>query len=99
MITVGIRNLKDSLSRYLKMVRGGEHIMVTDRNRIIAEIVPAPVSPGTDSRLSQYVAEQTEKGTLLPATKRTVLSPSRGKQRVAQDDVQRILQETREDRG
>lgn len=40
METVGIRELKENISRYLKKVRSGEQIIVTDRKREIAMILP-----------------------------------------------------------
>ena len=39
METVGVRQLKENLSRYLKRVKSGESIVVTDRKREIAIIV------------------------------------------------------------
>jgi prevent-host-death family protein len=41
MATVGIRELRDALSRYLGEVREGRTITVTDHGRPIARIVPA----------------------------------------------------------
>lgn len=38
---VGVRELKNGLSRYLKRVQGGEEIIVTERGRSVARIVPA----------------------------------------------------------
>jgi antitoxin (DNA-binding transcriptional repressor) of toxin-antitoxin stability system len=38
MKSAGIKVLKGNLSKYLKLVRGGETILVTDRNEVIAEI-------------------------------------------------------------
>jgi prevent-host-death family protein len=38
----GIAALKNNLSRYLDQVRGGESILVMDRNRPVAQIVPLP---------------------------------------------------------
>ena len=38
MKAVGIRELKNSLSEYLRMVRRGEEILVTDRGTVVAEI-------------------------------------------------------------
>jgi len=38
---VGVRELKNSLSRYLKRVQKGEEIVVTERGRSVARIVPA----------------------------------------------------------
>jgi prevent-host-death family protein len=37
---VGVRKLRNSLSRYLDRVRDGEEIVVTDRGRAIARVVP-----------------------------------------------------------
>lgn len=36
---VGIRELRDHLSTYLKKVRGGEELVVTDRGRAVARVV------------------------------------------------------------
>jgi prevent-host-death family protein len=38
MLKVGIRELKARLSEYLRKVRRGETLLVTDRGRIVAEI-------------------------------------------------------------
>lgn len=40
MSQVGVRELKDRLSNYLKRVQGGEEIVVTERGRSVARIVP-----------------------------------------------------------
>ena len=37
-VSVGIRDLKNRLSEYLRMVRAGEEILVTDRGEAVAEI-------------------------------------------------------------
>lgn len=37
---VGIRDLRNHLSRYLEQVRVGQDIVVTDRGRAVARIVP-----------------------------------------------------------
>ena len=37
---VGIRELRDQLSKYLKKVRGGEELVITDRGRAVARVVP-----------------------------------------------------------
>jgi antitoxin (DNA-binding transcriptional repressor) of toxin-antitoxin stability system len=38
MIAVGIRELKDRLSEFLRRVAAGEEILVTDRGKVVAEI-------------------------------------------------------------
>lgn len=43
MRTVGIRELKNRLSEFLRLVRGGERILVTDRGVVVAELrTPGP---------------------------------------------------------
>jgi antitoxin (DNA-binding transcriptional repressor) of toxin-antitoxin stability system len=40
MKTVGIRELKNRLSEYLRRVRAGESVLVTDRGEVVAEFSP-----------------------------------------------------------
>lgn len=37
---VGVRELRDNLSRYLDRVRNGEEVVVTDRGQAIARVLP-----------------------------------------------------------
>lgn len=37
---VGIRELRADLSRYVKQVRAGEEIVITDRGKAVARVVP-----------------------------------------------------------
>jgi prevent-host-death family protein len=39
-VEVGVRELRDHLSRYLEGVRGGSEVVVTEHGRAIARIVP-----------------------------------------------------------
>ncbi len=41
MSTVGVRELRDNLSEYLRRVRGGELLVITDRGTPIGELGPA----------------------------------------------------------
>lgn len=50
MRAVGVKELKSRLSEYLRAVRGGENLLVTDRGEVIAEIRPlSRPAPGRDS--------------------------------------------------
>ena len=40
MQSVGIRELKNRLSEYLRRVRAGESVLVTDRGEVVAEFSP-----------------------------------------------------------
>jgi prevent-host-death family protein len=52
--TVGIAELRQNLSKYLRKVAEGERLIVTDRNRPVAELAPPP---NTGSHLDQLIAE------------------------------------------
>ena len=56
MESVGIRELKTHLSRYLRRVRAGARLLVTERGRHIATISPIDRSPDL-SWADQLVAE------------------------------------------
>jgi len=40
MKAVGVRELKNKLSEYLRRVRLGESVLVTDRGEVVAELLP-----------------------------------------------------------
>ena len=45
----GIRDLKDNLSRYIRRIEAGEHVVVTAHGRVVAELVP-PGEAGRSER-------------------------------------------------
>ncbi|HUN50012.1 MAG TPA: hypothetical protein VMU42_02795 [Candidatus Sulfotelmatobacter sp.] len=40
MRSVGLKVLKNKLSEYVRLAAGGETVLVTDRDRVVAELVP-----------------------------------------------------------
>ncbi len=52
--SVGIAELRQNLSMYLRRVSKGERVVVTDRNRPVAELGPAPT---TGSDLDRLIAK------------------------------------------
>lgn len=52
--TVGVAELRQNLSKYLRRVERGERLVVTDRNRPVAELGPPP-SVGND--LDRLIAD------------------------------------------
>ena len=42
---VGLKTLKNKLSEYVRRAAAGETIVITDRNRVVAEIVPPRREP------------------------------------------------------
>ncbi|MGH9918961.1 MAG: type II toxin-antitoxin system Phd/YefM family antitoxin [Nitrososphaerales archaeon] len=49
--TVGVAQLRQNLSRYLRRVERGERLIVTDRNRPVAELGPPSLATGGLDRL------------------------------------------------
>ena len=64
---VGVRALRDGLSKHLAEVRKGHTVTVTDHGRPIARIVPV----GTPTALERLVAE----GRVRPAKRRKRAAP------------------------
>src|SRR5262245_17165299 len=61
MKTIGIRELKNRLSEVVRSVKAGEHILVTDRGTVVAELVP-PGRPSTDPSIPPGLARLAERG-------------------------------------
>ena len=62
MKTVGLKVLKNKLSEYVRLAAAGETVVITDRNHIVAEIVP-PRRKDQESFIERGVRE----GWLTPA--------------------------------
>jgi prevent-host-death family protein len=68
MTEVGIRELRDRLSQYLDRVQDGEEMVVTDRGRAVARVVPMS-GERTIDRL-------TREGKVTPAVQRQRVLPT-----------------------
>lgn len=51
MKAVGIKALKAKLGEYVRMVKAGETILITDREEVVAELRPAQRQPGASESL------------------------------------------------
>ena len=78
METVGVKELKNNLSRYLKKVKSGERIIITDRKKEVALITPLIKEPVEEEilRLIQNGAANWSGGKPEGMSKRII---SRGK--------------------
>ncbi len=72
MRAVGLKLLKNRLSEYVRLAAGGETVLITDRDRVVAELVPPAVgrAPTVDDAV---VADLVRRGHLTPP-----LMPSEG---------------------
>ena len=96
MVTIGVRNLRNSLSMYIDMVKNGETVLITDHNKIVAELNPAGVYAPKVDLLQEYVSEQAAGGSIIRANQNIRLSKKyKG---LKNNDADRIYKETRSDR-
>jgi len=68
MRAVGLKVLKNKLSEYVRMAAGGETILVTDRDRVVAELVP-PREDRSPYVSDAVLAELVRRGWLTPAAR------------------------------
>jgi prevent-host-death family protein len=91
MRTVGLKTLKNKLSEYVRLAASGETVVITDRNRIVAEIVP----PRRDA--NAFFERGLREGWLSPPTNPTTEPPPRHPM-VPFDQLMQELERDREDR-
>jgi prevent-host-death family protein len=96
MKTVGVRDLKNKLSEYLRRVRLGESVLVTDRGEVVAELQPPGQGPG-DPSVSAGLQALARRGLLtLGAPAETDLYPAlRRKKSDRRSSVTQLLDEER----
>jgi antitoxin (DNA-binding transcriptional repressor) of toxin-antitoxin stability system len=65
MRSVGIKLLKNKLSEYIRLAAGGETVLVTDRDRVVAEL--GPPAPGRSPLVSDaLLLEAVRQGWIRP---------------------------------
>lgn len=73
MKAVGIKNLKNNLSRYLQEVKAGELIFVTDRDEVVAEISkPLTSALGKIPRWVAFINAEIRGGSVKPVVQKIV---------------------------
>jgi antitoxin (DNA-binding transcriptional repressor) of toxin-antitoxin stability system len=98
-IVAGIRELKNRLSHFLRLVSGGEIVLVTDRGTVVAQLGPPPEVPARGrvpeeealERLARLGRLRLGSGRIESATARQLPGPP------ARVDLERILAEVRSD--
>jgi antitoxin (DNA-binding transcriptional repressor) of toxin-antitoxin stability system len=76
MRAVGLKVLKNRLSEYVRLASGGETVLVTDRDRVVAELVPPRAGRGSELADS-LLADAVRKGWITPPTLPTDAPPAR----------------------
>jgi antitoxin (DNA-binding transcriptional repressor) of toxin-antitoxin stability system len=99
MKSVGVKQLKSRLSEYLRLVRGGETVLVTDRDEVVAELRPSHRQPGIRDSLDEIFDSLAERGEVTRAS----LPKQRWRWRakglgLAAGSAKALLDEVRDDR-
>jgi antitoxin (DNA-binding transcriptional repressor) of toxin-antitoxin stability system len=66
MRSVGLKTLKNKLSEYVRLAEGGETVLISDRDRVVAELVP-PRATRSESLPDALLADAVRRGLLRPA--------------------------------
>jgi antitoxin (DNA-binding transcriptional repressor) of toxin-antitoxin stability system len=94
MRAVGLKVLKNRLSEYVRLAAGGETVLVTDRDRVVAELVP-PREGRSPLLADAMLAEAVRQGWITPPALPATGPPPR--RPVAK--LSELLKELGEDRG
>lgn len=65
MKAIGLKVLKNKLAEYIRLVAAGETVLVTDRDRVVAEIVP-PRAGRSALLADALLADALRRGLLTP---------------------------------
>jgi antitoxin (DNA-binding transcriptional repressor) of toxin-antitoxin stability system len=97
MRTVGLKVLKNRLSEYVRLAAKGETVLVTDRDRVVAELVPP--QPGRILPEEEFLAKGVREGWITPAKiPPGAPLPPRGEPVMSFEEMMRDLDESRSDR-
>jgi prevent-host-death family protein len=89
---VGVRELRQNLSRYLADVKNGESFVVTERGREVARLTPSGVADSPITRLVVERGATMPRADLHELTRRSALPPAGGRPSLE------VLEEMREER-
>lgn len=76
MRAVGLKTLKNKLSEYVRLAARGETVLVTDRDRVVAELVP-PRSGRAELLGDAQLADAVRRGWLRPPLLQDAGPPAR----------------------
>jgi prevent-host-death family protein len=96
MRAVGLKVLKNKLSEYVRLAAGGEAILVTDRGRVVAELVP-PREGRSPLLADAMLADAVRRGWITPAAFGPGAPPRRAPM-MKSADLLRELEDDRADR-
>ena len=97
MRSVGLKVLNNKLSEYVRLAAAGETVLVTDRDRVVAEIVP-PRAERSPILADALLAEAVRKGWLTPPAMPDAGPPPKPPPIMSLDQLLAELDDARSDR-
>ncbi len=97
MVTAGVAELKARLTQYLKQLKSGNEIVITDRGLPVAKLVPIDAAQKRDHRRQRLASEG-----LLQLGKRrmpkSLLVPPKGSPNIGEEVLSTLVAERNESR-
>jgi len=97
MQTVGLRELKNRLSQYIRRVRDGQLVIVTDRGQVVAELRPPGQTPA-GTKIDPAVARLVNRGLLVPGARNDARSYPRQSRSMRSGTITTLLDAERGNR-
>ncbi len=97
MRSVGIKALNSKLSEYVRLAASGEAVLVTDRDRVVAELGPLRETR-SPILADAFLAESVRSGVLSPPRLANLVPPPKPKPVATLDEILADLDESRRDR-
>jgi antitoxin (DNA-binding transcriptional repressor) of toxin-antitoxin stability system len=93
---VGLKTLKNRLSEYVRLAANGETVLVTDHDRVVAELAP-PRAGRSEALADAMLAEAVRRGWVTPPALTDAAAPPR-KPIMTFSAIMEELQRDRDDR-
>lgn len=97
MRSVGIKVLKNKLSEYVRLAASGETVLVTDRGRVVAELLP-PKQTNRPATRDERWADLIRRGMVIPARDESGTPPPKPPPVAKWSELAEELARDREDR-
>ncbi len=97
MRSVGLKTLNSKLSEYVRIAAAGETVLVTNRDRVVAELSP-PRPERSPMLADAKIAEMVREGILTPPLKPFSDPPSKPLPIMSFKELMELLDEVRSDR-
>ena len=97
MISVGIRELKSHLSQYIELVKNGENIIITEHNKVVAELKIPETHKAQENEVQKILNKLMDEGKIIPAKRKKEIISTKGKFLTKQKEWWSLYQNSKEE--